>query len=81
MEKRFSFDRIEGDYAVCYDGEGNKYDFKKALIPLEVGSLFTAKLDQDGNPFDVCYLKEETVRKKAELKSRLTALFNRSKKQ
>ena len=81
MPKRFSLDRFEGDFAVCYDGEGNKYDFPKDLLTLEAGSLFTAELDSEGRPYDVCFLAEETAQKKSELKGRLNALFNRSRKQ
>lgn len=81
MPKRFSLDRFEGDFAVCYDGQGNKFDFPKSLFPLEAGSLFTAELDEKGLPFDIHYLAEETAQKKSELKGRMSALFNRSKKQ
>ncbi len=78
---RFSLDRFEGDFAVCYDEDDNKYDFPRSLVNLEAGALFTAVLDSDGNPTDVLYLAEETAAKKAQLKKRLDSLFNRSKKQ
>lgn len=81
MTIRFSLDRLEGDYAVCYDEQGNKFDFPKSLVPLKTGSLFTAELDEQGLPFDIHYLAEETAQKKSELKGRLDALFRRSKKQ
>lgn len=81
MPKRFSLDRFEGDFAVCYDGEGNKYDFPKDLLALETGALFTAELDSEGRPCNVQFLAEETAQKRSELKGRLNALFNRSKKQ
>lgn len=80
MTIRFSLDRFEGDYAVCYDAQGNKFDFPKGLISLEAGSLFTAELDGEGLPFDIQYLAEETAQKRSEMKRRLNALFNRSKK-
>lgn len=81
MTIRFSLDRFEGDYAVCYDEQGNKFDFPRSLVPLEAGSLFTAKLDEKRLPVDIHYLAEETAQKRSELKGRLHALFHRTKKQ
>ncbi len=80
MPIRFSLDRFEGDLAVCYDENDNKYDFPKSLVDLEAGALFTASLDSDGNPIDIQYLAEETAAKKAQMKKRLSSLFGRSKK-
>ncbi len=79
MPTRFSLDRFEGDYAVCYDENDNKYDFPKSLVTLEVGALFTAILDENGNPAEIQYLAEETAAKKAQLKKRLSSLFSRKK--
>ncbi len=79
MPIRFSLDRFEGDYAVCYDENDNKYDFPKTIVNLEAGALFTATLDSNGNPTDIQYLAEETATKKAQLKKRLSSLFNRNK--
>lgn len=81
MPKRFSLDRFEGEYAVCYDSQGNKYDFPKALVTLDAGSLFTAELDENDLLLDIRLLEEETAQKRSELKGRMNSLFRRSKPQ
>ncbi len=79
MPTRFSLDRFEGDFAVCYDDENKKYDFPKKTVPFEAGALFTAILDENGIPREIRFLEEETAAQKAAMKKRLTALFQRNK--
>ncbi len=79
MKQKFSVDRIDGDIAVCYDDDQQKYEFSAALIGLERGSLFEATL-RDGTPTDIVYLEKETLETKKQMKRRLDSLFDRHKK-
>ncbi len=78
LKRKFSVDRIESGIAVCYDEDGQKYEFSETDIGLARGSLFEAEL-VDGVPKEVSYLEEETKAKKKEMKGRMDALFNRTK--
>lgn len=83
---KFSLDRIEGDFAVCYTEQTDtreKYDFPLTCVPalrgLADGTLFEAALGEDGLPYDIRVLSEETEARRASNKARLAVLFARSK--
>lgn len=84
---KFSLDRIEGDFAVCYTenpDERQKYDFPLALVPalrgLADGTLFEATLSEGGLPQDIRVLQNETEQRREKNKARLQALFARGKR-
>lgn len=79
MKQKFSLDRIEGDIAVCYDENENKYEFSVSLLGLARGSLFEATVI-DGTPTEIVYLEQETLSKKKQMKQRLDSLFGRKSK-
>ena len=78
MKIKFSVDRVEDGIAVCYDEDGKKYEFSAETLGLARGSLFEATL-ADGEPTDVVYLEQETLKTKETMKKRLNALFSRHK--
>ena len=77
MEIKLSVDRIEGDIAICYDGD------KKYELPahrLYEGLIVSATIDGNGNLLSLTPLYKETKKQKQALFERTRALFNRSKK-
>jgi hypothetical protein len=83
---RFSLDRTEGDVAVCYTEQTDrreKYDFSLTDVPalrgLADGTHFEATLGEDGLPYDIRILSDETEARRASNKARLAALFARGK--
>jgi hypothetical protein len=79
---KFVLDRIEGNFAVCfdYDTGKDKYEFMLSdLGGISEGDIFTAAISEENRAFNVEILKEETLQKKASLQKRLDALFNNSK--
>ena len=83
MKIRFSVDRVDenGLLAVCFDDDQNKYVFPASLVALGAGEMFLAELDGEGMPRNIEPLPEETAKRRRQLHSRTSALFNRNKKQ
>lgn len=81
MKIKFSVDRTdENNYVtVCFDVDGNKYEFPADRIGLEAGTLFYAILGEDGLPSQIQPLPEETAEKRRQLHNRTSALFQRNK--
>lgn len=81
MKIKFSVDRTDENnrITVCFDDEGNKYEFPADRIGLEAGMLFYASLDGDGLPLDIQPLLEETAERRKQLHSRTSALFRCNK--
>ena len=79
MKIKLTLDRFEGDFGVCLDECGNKYDVPKSLLEgLSESDIFLAT--QEGDCFsEIEPLREETERKKAEIKERLNRLFKKNK--
>ena len=78
MEIKLSLDRIEGEVAVCYDGDGNKYEIPAS--GLSECMIISAVFDENGNFISACPLRDETETVKKELSARTKALFKRNKK-
>lgn len=80
MKIKLTLDRFEGDFGVCFDADGKKYDIPKSVLAdLDENDIFLASFD--GHTFsDIEFLKEETEEKYLKMKQRLHNLFNKSKK-
>ena len=80
MRIKLTLDRFEGDFGVCFDTDGKKYDVPKSVLAnLDENDIFLAFFD--GKTFsDIEILKEETEQKRLKMKQRLNNLFNKSKK-
>ena len=81
MKIKFSVDRTDenGRITVCFDEDGNKYEFPTDRVRLEAGTLFYAILAEDGLPCHVQPLPEETAERRQQLYDRTSALFRRNK--
>ena len=78
--KIFSFDRVEGEFAVCISDDDEEIVVtKNALGGLEVRDVFSARTDGD-RLFDIVPMPEERDRRLSENRRRLHALAKRSKK-
>ncbi len=81
-KKRYTLDRIEEGFAVCFDGEEREYSVSAASLGLKPNDIFLADYDAESNEFyGVEFLEKETEAKKAEMQERLNRLFGRNKKQ
>jgi hypothetical protein len=56
----YTIDRIEGDYAVCIDDNGNRIEIKKNLLPDGAGEGLFISMGENGG----IALLEDTVREK-----------------
>ena len=78
--KIFSFDRVEGELAVCVSDDDEQIVVpKNTLGGLEVRDVFSARTDGD-RLFDIVPMPEERDRRLSENRRRLHALAKRSKK-
>ena len=78
--KIFSFDRVEGELAVCVSDDDEQIVVpKNALSGLEVRDVFSARTDGD-RLVDIVPMPEERDRRLSENRRRLHALAKRSKK-
>lgn len=82
MRKEYTFDRAEGEVAVCHDRE----DGQQTELPVETlrkagvpeGGIFSAEIA--GNELlNIEYLAQKTDEVRSSAKSRLSALFDRRK--
>lgn len=82
MKREYTFDRIEGEIAVCFSRDDGKIAelsaeaLREAGVP--EGGIFSADLEGD-EILSIEYLAEKTEAKKRESRRRLSALFNRGK--
>ena len=77
MKKIFSFDRLEGDIAVCISDDDIKIDVPvSALGEMKVHDVFSAELDGE-KLFDIVPLPEERDRRLKSNRERLRRLANR----
>ncbi len=82
MKKEYTFDRVEGDFAVLISQE----DGAKTELPAEhlieagvpQGGILAAEYDEN-NILIIEYLAEKTEAAKESSRSRLSALFSRGK--
>ena len=81
MKIKFSVDRTDenGIVTVCFDEDGNKYEFPARRVGLEAGMIFLATLDGDGLPTEIEPLPKETEERRKQLHARTSALFRRNK--
>lgn len=81
MRKIFSFDRVEGEYAVCISDDDDKVDVPLDFLHgLKQNDIFSAELC-DGSLSDIVPMPEERDRRLKKNRERLTALFDRGKKE
>lgn len=79
MKIKLTLDRFEGNFGVCIDADGNKYDIPRhVLAKLDESDIFIASFD--GETFsEIELLQKETEEKKEAMRSRLNKLFERCK--
>ena len=77
VEIKLSVDRIEGDIAVCYDGD-KKYEL--SAHGLAEGLIVLAEFDKDGKLISVTPLDGETEKRKKDLAARTKNIFKRNRK-
>ena len=76
MKIKLTLDRFEGNFGVCIDADGNKYDIPRHV--LKENDIFLASFD--GKSFsEIELLQNETEEKKEAMRSRLNKLFERCK--
>lgn len=77
MKKIFSFDRLEGDIAVCISDDDIKIDVPVSTLgEMKVHDVFSAELDGE-KLFDIVPLPEERDRRLKSNRERLRRLANR----
>ena len=78
MRKIFSFDRLEGDIAVCISDDDEKVDVPvETLGELSVHDIFSAELSEEGTISDIIPMPEERDRRVKRNRERLSRLAKR----
>ena len=82
MRKEYTFDRTEGEVAVCHDRENGRQTELPVdkLIDAGVpeGGIFAADIDEN-EILNIEYLAEQTEEVESKAKRRLAEMFNRGK--
>ena len=80
MKKIFSFDRLEGNIAVCISDDDIQIDVPAEMLGgMKVHDVFSAELDGE-TLTDIVPMPEERDRRLESNRARLHRLFNRNKK-
>ena len=80
LTKRYAVDRIEGSYAILVpDGEKGKLELSLSDFDLKANMIVDVTFD-DGRPVSVAHVEGEAERRLEKNKSRLHALFSKSRK-
>lgn len=78
MRKIFSFDRLEGDIAVCISDDDVKIDLPLDILNgLKVHDVFSAELSEESTVSDIIPMPEERDRRIKLNRERLSRLANR----
>ena len=78
MRKIFSFDRLEGDIAVCISDDDVKIDLPLDILNgLKVHDVFSAELSEERTVSDIIPMPEERDRRIKLNRERLSRLANR----